>query len=214
MNKPVWAAPERNRQPISEVLQQHIRRRTDAGQKTAHALEVGSGTGQHIVHFAQHLPDIRWQSSDCAEYLDGIRLWVQEASLPNLPPPVCFDVRQPLPDFSCAAHPDGRFDLLYSANTLHIMHWQTVERFFRIMSELLRPNALVVLYGPFNYGGQFTSDSNAAFDASLKQRDAGMGIRDSEAVIQLAATAGLQLTEDIAMPANNRSLVFAFAASA
>lgn len=198
---PTWPAPERNKQPILEVLQRFIENRRCA-------LEVGSGTGQHIAHFAQHLPDVLWQPSDQAEYMEGIRMRTQAEALPNLLPPLEFDVNDSCPTFSNARNPDGTFDLLYSANTLHIMGWATVQQFFRIIPTLLTTNAIVVIYGPFNYNGQFTSDSNAAFDASLKARDASMGIRDSESVIELAAAAGLNLIADIEMPANNRSLIF------
>lgn len=209
LEKPLWSAPERNKEPILNVLR-HCIANDNHQRNIQHALEVGSGTGQHIVHFAKNLPHITWQSSDQAEYLEGIRLWVQDEPLPNLLPPIEFDVNQPLPKFSNAHNPEGTFDLLYSANTLHIMSWETVQQFFTVIPQLLKPNALVVLYGPFNYNGQFTSDSNAAFHASLQERDANMGIRDSEAVIKLVNTVRLTLLEDVAMPANNRCLIFQY----
>ncbi len=191
--KPHSAASERNREPILAVLREHFadRRRV---------LEIGSGTGQHAVYFAAALPWLRWQTSDRAQNLAGIRLWLDEAALPNTPSPLTLDVNDAWP--ACTA------DAVFSANTLHIMAWQEVERLFGGLPTVAEPGACLVVYGPFNYGGKFTSDSNAAFDASLKAQHAHMGIRDFEAVDALAATAGFALLEDRAMPANNRCLVW------
>lgn len=199
--KPVWGAPERNKDTILKVLQHHV-----DGRK--YALEVGSGTGQHAVHFAQQLPDLVWQCTDQADYLEGITQWVQEANLLNLPMPLEFDVNASLPDFKSIQNPSGTFDLIYTANTLHIMSWETVQQFFRCMSAILNPKACVMIYGPFNYGGRFTSESNAKFDVALKEKDPSMGIRDSEAVVKVAKDMGLSMKEDVEMPANNRCLVF------
>ena len=193
-DKPFAPACERNRDPILEVL-----RRQFAGCHAA--LEIGSGTGQHAVHFAAALPQLRWQTSDRAEHLPGIRLWLDEAALPNLPPPLLFDVDQ-------AQWPAGRYDALFSANTLHIMSWEQVRQLFRRLPELAAEEAVLVIYGPFNYGGRFTSDSNAAFDAALRAQEPSRGIRDFEAVDALARQAGFVLLEDRAMPANNRCLAW------
>lgn len=192
--KPWSPASERNREPILVVLRQHFadRRRV---------LELGSGTGQHAVHFAAALPQLLWQASDRAENLPGIRLWLEEAGLPNTPAPLQLDVNQP-------AWPAERYDAVFSANTLHIMSWAEVETFFRRLPELLKPDAKLVVYGPFNYGGRFTSDSNAAFDLSLKAAVPHRGIRDFEAVDALARGIGFTLLEDRAMPANNRCIVW------
>jgi cyclopropane fatty-acyl-phospholipid synthase-like methyltransferase len=192
--KPHAPASERNREPILAVLREHFAERR-------HLLEIGSGTGQHAVHFAAALPQLIWQTSDRADNLPGIRLWLNEAGLANLPPPLEFDVSQ-------AHWPPARFDAIFSANTLHIMSWTEVQRLFEGLPQLLMPDAHLVIYGPFNYAGQFTSDSNAAFDASLKAQVPHRGIRDFEAVDALAQVAGLTLQEDRAMPANNRCLVW------
>ena len=194
MDKPYAPACDRNRDPILAVLRQHFadRRRV---------LEIGSGTGQHAVYFAAALPHLSWQTSDRAENLPGIGQWLAEAALPNTPSPLCFDVATDPPR-------GARYDALFSANTLHIMGWAEVEALFARLPELLSDDARVVIYGPFNYNGCFTSDSNAAFDASLRARGAHMGIRDFEAVNDLAGQAGLVLLEDCAMPANNRCLVW------
>ncbi|MGQ5525094.1 DUF938 domain-containing protein [Chitinimonas sp. PSY-7] len=193
MEKPYSPACERNRKPILAILRERFASRR-------HILEVGSGTGQHAVHFAAALPHLVWQTSDRAENLPGIRLWLDEAQLPNTPAPLTFDINH--------AWPESPFDGVFSANTLHIMHWPEVEKLFAGLPATLSPKAMVVIYGPFNYQGRFTSTSNAAFDASLKSQNAEMGIRDFEAVFELASAAGLALLEDHAMPANNRCLVW------
>lgn len=192
-------ACERNRDPILAVLQRHFADRQDV-------LEIGSGTGQHAVYFAAAMPWLRWHCSDRADALPGIRAWLDEAQLTNTLLPVELDVaRGPWPR---AGTPDGRFDAAFSANTLHIMGWPQVEAFFAGLDGSLSDDAVLVVYGPFNYGGEYTSDSNREFDAWLKARDANSGIRDFECVDALARGIGLHRVEDVAMPANNRSLVW------
>lgn len=193
MPKPHSPAAERNREAILEVLRERFR-------ASARVLEVGSGTGQHAVHFAAALPQVVWQTSDRAENLPGIREWLTQAALPNTPPPLAFDVN--------GAWPRDRYDALFSANTLHIMSWAEVERLFSGLPQLLEAQARVIVYGPFNYQGRFTSDSNAAFDATLRADHPQRGIRDFEAVTRLAVAAGLTLVEDRAMPANNRCITW------
>jgi cyclopropane fatty-acyl-phospholipid synthase-like methyltransferase len=191
-DKPHSAACERNREPILALLRTFFddRRRV---------LEVGSGTGQHAVHFAAAMPQLTWQSSDRAEYLPGIRAWLEDASLANTPAPLLLDV--------AADHwPGGRFDAVFSANTLHIMGWREVEAFFAALRGATTDDAKLAIYGPFNYDGAFTSESNAEFDQWLKrERAPHMGIRDAAAVDALAHAAGFVLVEDAAMPANNRT---------
>ncbi|MFO1507206.1 MAG: DUF938 domain-containing protein [Lysobacterales bacterium] len=188
--KPFAAACERNREPILAVLREFFadRRRV---------LELGSGTGQHAVHFAAAMPHLVWQASDRPEHLPGIRAWLDDAALPNTPPPLALDVTGPWPA--------GPFDAVYSANTLHIMAWPEVEALFAALPAVTTPDAKLAIYGPFNTGGRFTSASNAAFDAELKARAPHMGIRDTAEVDALAAKAGFKLVDDIAMPANNRT---------
>ncbi|MBU8977245.1 DUF938 domain-containing protein [Lysobacter sp. MMG2] len=198
-DRPYAPACDRNRDPILEVLRAHFADRHDV-------LEIGSGTGQHAVHFAAAMPWLRWQCSDRAENLPGMALWLDEAALPNTPTPVELDVDAgPWPRSQTR---DGRFDAVFSANTLHIMGWPQVEAFFDGLDATLADDATLVVYGPFNYGGQYTSDSNRDFDGWLKARDPVSAIRDFEAVDALAARIGLRLLDDIAMPANNRSLVW------
>jgi len=191
--KPYAPACERNRQPILAVLRECFADRRDV-------LEVGSGTGQHAVHFAAAMPWLSWQCSDRAEHLPGIRLWLDEAGLPNTPAPIELDVS--------GAWARRRFDAVFSANTLHIMGWPEVQQFFEGVDAVLATDGVLAAYGPFNYGGEYTSDSNREFDTWLKARDTRSGIRDFEAVDALAREIGLTLMDDVAMPANNRTLVW------
>jgi cyclopropane fatty-acyl-phospholipid synthase-like methyltransferase len=191
--KPFSAACDRNRAPILAVLREHFADR-------AQVLEIGSGTGQHAVYFAAALPHLIWQTSDRAEHHAGIRLWLDEMRLPNVLPPLALDVNDPWPLLSA--------DAVFSANTLHIMSWPEVQTLFVRLPQILSANAKLVIYGPFNYGGQFTSESNAQFEQTLKSWGAHMGIRDFEAVDALARSIGLRLLKDHAMPANNRCLVW------
>jgi hypothetical protein len=200
VGKPFSPSCERNRDPILEVLRVHF---ADA----RHVLEIGSGTGQHAVHFAAAMPWLQWQCSDRAEHLPGIRAWLDEAGLSNTSPPVELDVAH-------GSWPSAKFDAVFTANTLHIMGWEEVEALFVDLGEMLAftpvaaTSFALVIYGPFNYDRNFTSVSNRAFDASLRARDPRMGIRDFEAVDALARGAGLMLVDDVAMPANNRCLVW------
>ena len=191
LQKPYAPACERNQQPILNVLQSSFA-------NVKNVLEVGSGTGQHAVYFAKHMPWLTWQCSDVAENLEGISLWVEEANLPNLLPPVELDVS--------VSNTGKQYDAVFSANTLHIISKQHVECFFDRMKQITLPDSELVIYGPFNYNGQFTSDSNAQFEIWLKQRDPLSGIRDFEWIDQLANTAGFNLVYDYEMPANNRCL--------
>ena len=206
-SNPFSPACERNRDPILSVLRKHFGDRK-------RVLEIGSGTGQHAVHFAGALPQLIWQASDCAENLPGIRQWLDEAALANTPAPLLFDVavqRAPVAaDEAVVQWAAGGlpYDAVFSANTLHIMSWREVEQLFAALPALTTPDARLIVYGPFNDDGQFTSDSNAAFDASLKRRAAHMGIRDAADVDALAQAVGFGLIDDIAMPANNRCRIW------
>jgi len=184
--KPFSEASERNRGPILAILKRVFRDRK-------HVLEIGSGTGQHAAYFAPELPHLVWQASDVAENLPGIREWV------STPPPLELDVDKDWPKLEV--------DAAFSANTCHIMSWPQVERMFEKIGKIESLKTLC-LYGPFNYRGKHTSESNARFDAMLRARDPASGLRDFESINALAEAAGLTLQEDNAMPANNRLLVF------
>ena len=193
MTKPFAPSCERNQGPILEVLRRHL-------DGTQRVLEVGSGTGQHAVHFAAAMPWLSWQSSDRGDNLPGIAAWIDDAALSNTPPAIDLDVDGPWPE--------ALFDAVFTANSLHIMGWPQVEAFFAGVGKVLEEDGLLIVYGPFNYGGAFTSDSNRVFEQWLKDRDPASGIRDFEAVDALARAVGLALVEDNAMPANNRCLVW------
>ena len=192
--KPYSDASERNREPILKVLQHWF-------MAPGTVLEIGSGTGQHAVWFAQHLPHLIWLATDREENLSGIRSWVDEAALPNLRGPQAFNVLD-------AAWPVSEVMYVFSANTAHIMSWPEVEAMFAGVGRVLTAGGKYCLYGPFNRNGRFTSDSNHDFDATLRARDPAMGIRDDEALIALARSSALTLIADHSMPANNRLLVW------
>ena len=192
MSKPYSESCDQNRDPIFDIIRPLL-----ADKK--HLLEIGSGTGQHAVYFAEKLPHLIWQCSDQADYLDGIQMWLDEANLSNTPTPIRLNV-------SNDTWPSGPFDAIYSANAVHIMSWENVVDFIAHAGKTLSPGGILILYGPFNYNGKYTSESNARFDIWLKQRDPQSAIRDFEAMDKLANKAGLELIDDYAMPANNRIL--------
>jgi SAM-dependent methyltransferase len=193
-DKPFAPACERNREPILAVLRERYadRRRV---------LEIGSGTGQHAVHFAAAMPWLTWQCSDVADNLPGIRAWLDDAALANTPPALELDVQS-------GPWPMPRVDAVFSANTLHIMAWPAVQDLFRGLESTLADDATLVVYGPFNDNGAYTSDSNRVFDDWLHARDPRSGIRDAGAVDALAGAIGLRRVDDVAMPANNRCLIW------
>jgi hypothetical protein len=194
LQKPYSESCERNKDPILEILRHAF---AEAGS----ALEIGSGTGQHAVYFGAALPHLTWQTSDLPENHAGIRAWLEEAGLPNVLPPLTLNVGE-------AQWPIGNVDAVFTANTLHIMSWLEVERLFTGLGSILNPGGPLCIYGPFNYRGTYTSDSNARFDAMLRARDPASGIRDFEEVQKLGLQNGLTFEAEHAMPANNRLLVF------
>jgi cyclopropane fatty-acyl-phospholipid synthase-like methyltransferase len=192
-------ACERNKGPILAVL----RVRLAASRRV---LEIGSGTGQHAVHFAAHLPRLLWQPSELRENLPPLEQRIELEGTPNLLPPIALDVR----DEPWAG---GPADAIFTANTLHIMSWAQVQQFFRGAGAALGESGVLCVYGPFRYRGRHTSDSNARFDAYLRARDARSGVRDFEALEELARAQGFETLADEAMPANNRMLVWRRAAA-
>ncbi|MEN8800824.1 MAG: DUF938 domain-containing protein [Thiogranum sp.] len=185
---------EQNRAPILEVLHLEL-----AGK--SRLLEIGSGTGQHAVYFAPEFPALIWQTSDVVESHAGIRAWLNDSDAANALPPLVLDVCKDV-------WPTTGYDAVFSANTAHIMCWSEVECLFTGVGQVLETGGVFCLYGPFNYGGRYTSESNARFDQWLKQRDPLSGVRDFEALQTLAGKTGLLLKEDYEMPANNRTLVW------
>ncbi len=195
MNKPFSEACERNQAPIFEVLKQY-------NIAEGRILEIGSGTGQHAVFFGGKFPKLHWVCSDVERNHQGIKAWLKEAKLPNVHGPETLMVGRD--DFPSKKP----FDYVYSANTLHIMSWKEDKALFKLLGKRLREASLVFFYGPFNYKGEYTSESNRDFDLFLKERDPNSGIRNFEDVDSSMTKNGFKLLQDHEMPANNRLLVF------
>ena len=192
-DKPHAPAAERNAAPILAELSSRFAR-------ARRVLEIGSGTGQHAVHFAAALDHLTWLTSDLPGHHPGIRAWLDQAALPNIEPPLTLDVLEPWPELPA-------FDAAFTANTLHIMPWDGIPATFSGLAERLPPHAPFIVYGPFAYAGAHTAPSNARFDAQLRAADPRMGVRD---VVDLrgAADGLFELEADVPMPANNRLLVW------
>ncbi len=192
--KPYSESCAQNQVPILETLQEILVHQR-------HVLEIASGTGQHAVYFGRALPYLTWQTSELSQNHSGILAWLNETKLPNVLPPVIINVNDD-------QWPIEMVDTVFNANTVHIISWPEVERMFAGIARVLGIGGILCLYGPFNYGGKFTSESNARFDLWLKSRDRNSGVRDFEAINRLAESHGLFLLRDVTMPSNNRTLVW------
>ena len=200
---PFSAACERNKDPLAEVLDQYL-------QSKQSVLEIGSGTGQHAVHFSNYFNGVHWQCSDRSENIAGIVAQLGNAHTDKdrtkLPDPISLDVDQ-----STWMPTPASFDMVFTANTLHIMPWQSVVNLFQGLAQVTHENSFLVIYGPFKYAGEFTSQSNAHFDSYLRadtNAEIGSAIRDFEAIELLANQSHFKLVNDHLMPANNQCLVF------
>ena len=193
-NAPYYAAAEQNREPILALL-------CTVFDRPGLVLEIGSGSGQHAVHFATHLGHLKWQPTDLPEQLPGIEQWRSLAGLANVLPPLALDLDDD-------AWPVSACDEAYSANTAHVLPWVLVERMLAGIAARLRPGGRFCLYGPFRYGDRHTSESNASFDAALRRRDPRQGVRDAFRLEEYGRQAGLTLAADHEMPVNNRILAF------
>jgi hypothetical protein len=191
---PMSEACERNKEPILAVLRTSFAECLDV-------LEIGSGTGQHAVHFARHLAHLTWHPTEQLSYLSDLTARAQQEGTPNLRAPTVLDVRQ-------SVWPVQSVGGVFTANTLHIMSWPEVIATYRGVSEVLAASGVLCVYGPFRYAGEYTSDSNRAFDRMLQERDPRSGLRDVTALKELAASYGLELVADHDLPAYNRLLVF------
>jgi cyclopropane fatty-acyl-phospholipid synthase-like methyltransferase len=191
---PFSEACERNKGPILEVLRIALADRTQV-------LEIGSGTGQHAVHFAAHLAHLTWHPTEQLAYLPDLASRVKLEGGRNLRQPTVLDVKQTI-------WPLRNVDAVFSANTLHIMGWREVEAMFRGVDAVLSPHGIVCVYGPFRYDGRYTSASNRDFDEMLKERDPLSGLRDLTQLCALAERHALRLRIDHDLPANNRLLEF------
>ena len=190
---PYSVACERNKVPILDVLVEEFG-------NTSRVLEIGSGTGQHATYFASHLSHLTWHPSDTKDSVQWVEQRLASEPTDNVAPPMVLDVNQ---------YPwNIRVDGIFSANTFHIMSWPEVALFFRGVGDVLEHHGKLCVYGPFRYAGAYTSNSNAQFDRSLRLQAPHMGIRDIEAVNELAEKQELSLVKDYDMPANNRLLVW------
>lgn len=193
MVKPFADASEQNKAPIARILQRYVEGRQ-------RVLEIGSGTGQHAVYFASLWPWLQWQTSDLDVHHDGIRAWIEDSGLNNVLKPITLDVSDSWPRL--------QYDLVFSANTLHILSDQQALDLIDGLPDVMHCDSVCLIYGPFNYHGQYTSDSNRRFDAWLRQRDSNSGIKNFDWLRDRAADAGLECVHDFPMPANNRILVW------
>ena len=194
MEKPFSKYCENNKQPILEVIAQYF---TDDGV----VLEIGSGTGQHAMYFAEKLPHIYWQTSERSDHIEGVNQWLNAYRKYNLGRPFEIDVKQD-------KWPIDKVKGIFSANTSHIMRWQSVEKMFQHSGELLLPSHYFCLYGPVNINGEYTSDSNKQFDQFLRSDNPKMGLRNLEDLQELAKTNGLEFVQKHDMPANNFIMVW------
>jgi len=192
--KPFSQSCENNKNPIFSIVGEHFK-------QLSHIVEIGSGTGQHAEFFTEQLAHLTWQTTDQGDYFPNLEQLIKEKNSERLPSALYLDVSHenwPINDCEC----------IFTSNTLHIMPWSCVERLFEGLSSALKINGHFYVYGPFNYDGKFTSESNRSFDLHLKSNNSLSGIRDFEKIISLATQAGLELLVDHPMPANNRLLHF------
>jgi SAM-dependent methyltransferase len=188
-------AAERNRDPILAVLRRVL-------PPTGLVLEIASGTGQHAAHFAAALPEIDWQPSDTTpEARASVEAWRVHTALPNLRAPLDLDVmREPWPIVAA--------DAVVCINMIHIAPWAAAQALMAGAGRVLGAGGVLYLYGPYRRNGAHTAESNDMFDRQLKSRNPEWGVRDMEAVADLAAQQGFVLSEVVEMPANNFSVVF------
>ena len=194
MNMPFSQPCENNRGPILKVIKPLLADKH-------RVLEIGSGTGQHAAWFAQHMPHLIWQTSDVLENHWGIKQWIASNPSDNLPVPLELNIFQD-------NLPAADYDAIFTANTAHIMPWEGVERMFDCLAMQLPTQGIFCLYGPMGYNGLIAPESNIQFDQFLRQQSSHRGIRQFEAINTLAISAGLELLEDFALPANNRLIAW------
>ena len=195
MKKPYSSSCERNAKAICYVLKEVI------GDNYKSLLELGSGTGQHAVYMAPQFPQMTWTCSDVKSNHEGINLWLKEVNISNIEGPIEFEIGKD-------AFPSGAFDVVYTANTFHIMDWEKDKLFIQLCGKNLKKDALVIIYGPFNYNRTYTSQSNADFDIWLKEGNSLSAIRSCEDVSENMLSSGFTLFRDFDMPVNNRTLFF------
>jgi len=214
---PFSPSADRNKEAIGDALKAWLVEATNV-------FEFGSGTGQHAVYLCQRFPHLRWQPSELKQNLEAIGLQIQRAGLRNVCAPIEWDVLQrelPVAATASGAHTTTvgdsaanaavdyqLFSFAYSANTAHIMSMAAVARMMSAAAALLQPAGHFALYGPFCYGSRHTAEGNVRFDGMLREQDAAMGVRDKFELVRLAKDCGMTATDDLAMPSNNRILIW------
>ncbi len=196
LNDGRWIAPsaERNKDPILAVLLRVL-------PASGLVLEIGSGTGQHVTHFANAMPNLVWQPSDAdTTFRNSVVRWIETQHLSNVRAPLRLDVHD-------RPWPIAAMDALICINVLHVSPWSATVALFDGGHEVVRAGGVIFLYGPFRRGGHHTAPSNAQFDASLRAHDPRWGVRDLDEVTAAAQRAGVALCEIVEMPANNLSVV-------
>lgn len=185
---------DRNKEPILNVIKPYL----------GHAkklLEIGSGTGQHAVYFGAAMPHLTWQTSDLPSQHASIVAWIEHSELPNVRKPFSLDVGRRYWDIDPV-------DAIFTANTAHIMSWDSVKSMFRGIGMKLKPGGHFFIYGPFNVSDKYTSESNEKFDQWLKEQDPESALRNYEDILSHARHNGLGFINRHQMPANNMLLVF------
>ncbi len=207
MSLPFSPSADRNKEVIGNALERWLC-------KASTVFEFGSGTGQHAVYLSLRFPHLQWQPSELKANIETIRLLIQQAGVSNILAPIECDVlAQLIPGRDADASQVSsdnvlQYSFAYSANTAHIMSMPAVERMLSIAAALLQPAGYFALYGPFKYGSKHTAEGNSQFDAMLREQDAVMGVRDKFELDQIAVECGLTPVEDLAMPSNNRILMW------
>ena len=194
-------AADRNKGPILEVLRLHFIEEQFLTEPQF-VLTIAEGSGQHVVHFAKHLPHVKFQPTDAdPEALASIKAYIAEARCKNVLPPLQLDAMS-------GDWPVKRADLIVCINMIHISPWAATEGLFRGAARILQPDGYLLTYGPYRFSGKFTAPSNKEFDESLKARNAEWGVRDADDLGNLATSVGLEFQGSMPLPANNHCLTF------
>ncbi|CAG7728828.1 unnamed protein product [Allacma fusca] len=200
-------AAERNKAPILETLKTILP--VPSNNEKLQILEIASGTGQHIAHFAQSLPQVEWQPSEVSSTsLRSIEQYIAFYNLKNVKPPLMIDIVKPTGEWPSPLNSPQSLDAILCTNMIHITPWTCTEGLFSSANYLLKPGGLLITYGPYSVNGVLTPESNVNFDAGLRQQNPLWGIRDVKDLEQLGAQQKLELHQRFDLPANNKILVF------